>query len=360
MGLMDSSLAKEKLRIHKTGLYSAGFPGYERNFSRDSLIYGLIASDKDALIHQVDYSAHKQGKKTDPVTGEEIGKIHHELPAGSVRGRPTTFNACDTNALFLIAVSTLAKEHTPDILSSRQEEIDAAILYIQNHIQDGLFTEDPKLCGAHSFALKVTYWKDSILIADHEEPHYPIVYSLVHFQNAYALQAIGKALKRNELIKLGGNMKQTGIKTLWREDHFVTAIDSTEIDNPSSDSLHALLYIEPDELPSTYAELIGNYSKQLETKAGYLSGITGYVTDDYHTRYVWVFEQALLHAAAKKHSLGDECSITERVIGYMGDGFPELIDSEDAFKPAGNNPQLWSIGARKYFRGPDRSLISRL
>ena len=79
---MINSSAKQKLTINKTNLYSAGFPGYGRNFSRDSLIYGLLASDQEALFAQIDYSAKNQGKKPDPDTGEEFGKIHHELPAG--------------------------------------------------------------------------------------------------------------------------------------------------------------------------------------------------------------------------------------------------------------------------------------
>ena len=155
-------------------------------------------------------------------------------------------------------------------------------------------------------------------------------------------------------------MKQTGIQKLWHQDHFVTAIDHKDIDNPSSDSLHALLYIDPEELPTPYAELIGDYSIQLETKAGYLSGFTNRIVDDYHTRYVWVFEQALLHAAATKHSLSSELAISERVVGCMGNSFPELVDPEDEFKRAGDDPQLWSIGAAQYFDKPAESLISKL
>jgi|GEM_PF-2430777 len=40
------------------------------------------------------------------------------------------------------------------------------------------------------------------------------------------------------------------------------------------------------------------YMNNLETKAGFLSGIQSRDdTDDYHTKYVWAHEQALLHAA---------------------------------------------------------------
>ena len=130
---MDYRSAKQKLELKKTGLYAAGHPTYGRNFSRDSLIYGLLASDQDALLRQIDYSAQKQGTKHNSITGEEPGKIHHEFPAGKWRGRPTTYNACDTGALFLIAISVLAQSGSVEILDTYKHNIDAAISYIKNH-----------------------------------------------------------------------------------------------------------------------------------------------------------------------------------------------------------------------------------
>jgi len=357
---MDYQHALEKLALGNNGLYMAGHPGYKRNFSRDSLVYGLLATDKESLFAQINHSAKYQGKKANPETGEEPGKIHHELPAGNCRGRPTTYNACDTNAWFLISAALLIKYGYPEIASMHKGPIERAIVYIRSHIEDGLFTEDPATCGADNFALRVTYWKDSVLASDHEEPHYPIVYSLVHFQNAYALQLIGKALDQPELVSLGDIMKKLGIQKLWRGDHFVTAIDDTDIDPMSSDSLHSLLYIDQGELPRDYAQSICNYSQKLETKAGYLSGLVGSETDDYHTRYVWVFEQALLHAAAKKHTLRPGMAISERIVDYLDANFPELIDSQNGFRSAGNNPQLWSIGARKYFEDTSHSFIAKI
>ena len=46
---------------------------------------------------------HCEGTKVDANTGEEPGKIHHELPGVRLRNMITTYNACDTTALFLIA-----------------------------------------------------------------------------------------------------------------------------------------------------------------------------------------------------------------------------------------------------------------
>lgn len=358
---MDYSTAKNKLRLSEKNLYSAGYPGFERNFSRDGFIYGLLASDKDALLAQINYSSGHQGKQTDPATGEEPGKIHHEFPAGEWRGRPTTYNACDSTALYLLAVNAFATQTEDFPIEEYMANILEAVSYIKSHVRENLFFEDPTMCGAKDFAVRVTYWKDSVLVSDHEEPHYPIIYTLVHFQCSCALQRIGKLLGDRELMELGHSMKQHGIEKLWNENHFVTASDDCIIDNLSSDSLHALLYIEPDELPKGYAKLIQKYSRQLETPAGYMSGLTGYNSDVYHTRYVWVFEQALLHAAAKKHSLNHVSDVAERVVRFMGDSFPELIDTKDEkYQPAGNDPQLWSLGAYKYFSNSDISLVRKI
>lgn len=67
--------AKSKLRINKSGLYYAGYPNYRRNFSRDSLTYGLLASDKDALIAQIEYSARHQGKKLTLIPEKSLARF---------------------------------------------------------------------------------------------------------------------------------------------------------------------------------------------------------------------------------------------------------------------------------------------
>lgn len=341
-------------------LYYAAAPGYMRNFSRDSLLYGLISGDSASLIRQIEYSAVHQGKNISPDNGEEPGKIHHELPGGEFRGRPTTYNACDTNALFLISIARLAELGIKNTLSEHRESINDAIGYILRHTEDDLFFEDPRKANSEKFSLRVTYWKDSVLNGPYPEPKYPIVYSLVHFQNSYALQQIGKALNSPEIEKQGTRMKSAGLRTLWKKDHFITAIDNgeTEFDAPSSDSLHSLLYIEPDEISSEAVQAIEAYSSQLETPAGYMPCVVQTDNPDvYHTRFLWVFEQALLNAAALKHGLIKSAQVSRRVAPYISPNYPELLDSQENFTAAGNPIQLWSIAAAQYFKNPTASLI---
>lgn len=334
-------------------LYQAADPGYTANFSRDSLTYALLAEDLRALRAQVEFSARHQGRRSDPETGEEPGKIHHELPGVEMRGLRTTYNACDTTALFVIGLNHLAHRGERGIARRHREHLDRALEYIHEHLVGDVFYEDTKQCGAERFALKVTYWKDSELNVrgKRREPTYPIAYALPHFQCKTALRAAARLTRSRELRARADAMTQRGFETFWRGDHFAVAVqpDGTVIDPPSSDSLHSLLYLRRVEISAGDAEAVVEYSKQLATRAGYLPGIArADGGDEYHTRWVWVHEQALLHAAARRHGLAQAERIARRILPALSRGFPELIDPATG-KPGGNPTQLWSIGAQVYF-----------
>lgn len=353
MSILPARSVLEDLALVHGQVYKAGLPGYQSNFSRDSLTYGLLANDLDALEAQIAYSAEHQGLRRDAISGEEPGKIHHECPGVLMRGRETTYNACDTTALFLIAIARVAPNRSPKWLKMYRPHITRALRYITSHLHRGIFYEDPHKCGAERFALKVTYWKDSELNDVEKEPVYPIAYSLVHFQNAEAVRAMGQLLNRKWLLRRSERMLRRGLEFFWRDDHFIIARDGNGrvIDAPSSDSLHSLLYIDPEEIEPQYPSKVVAYSEQLVTRTGYLPAIRQVEElDTYHTDKVWVHEQALLHAAARRHDLQRAQEVAGRIIGTLEKGFPELVDPTEEGAHAGNTVQLWSIGAYLYFK----------
>jgi len=357
--MLHAKKALEHLATDQQQVYRAAYPGYPSNFTRDSLTYGLLADDLDALQAQIAFSAEHQGTKSDPVTGEEPGKIHHEFPGVKLRGLDTTYNACDTTALFLLAIAKLARSERPEVLRRYRDNIDRALGYIAAHTVDGVFTEDPKPSGAEKFALKVTYWKDSELNTIEREPHYPIAYSLVHFQNKAAVQEMGHLLRHGGLLDRAWNMTFRGIQTFWNKDHFVIAKETNGrvVDTLSSDSLHTLLYIEPHEIEDLYPLRIVEYSEQLVTDIGYLPAISNVEgLDPYHIDHVWVHEQALLHAAARRHSLRRAEAVASRIIPAIQNSFPELVDPGTK-KHAGNPTQLWAIGAYLYFKRLEAEIL---
>jgi glycogen debranching enzyme len=146
-------------------------------------------------------------------------------------------------------------------------------------------------------------------------------------------------------------MMRRGFETFWRGDHVAVAVqgDGTVVDTPSSDSLHALLFLRPGDISAEDAQAIARYSEPLATPFGYLPGLAQSQTgDEYHTRWVWVHEQALLHAGARRHGLEEAAQVAERILPAFALGFPELIDPATG-RPGGNPTQLWSVGAHVYF-----------
>ena len=114
----------------RDSVYQAALPGYAANFSRDSFTYGLLADDLHALRAQLELSSRHQGRHPDPETGEEPGKIHHELPGVAMRGLWTTYNACDTTSLFVIAMSHLSHRGDRGVVARFGESLDRAIEYL--------------------------------------------------------------------------------------------------------------------------------------------------------------------------------------------------------------------------------------
>ena len=339
-------------------LYSAGYPRFLSNFSRDSLIAGFLFNNPGILAEQLIFSASQQGKAKDSYTGEEIGKIHHEIPEVAIRGRTTRYAACDTTALFVLGHQKYI-ELTGDksLFISQKENILLALNYIQNHIKNGYFMESPEFSGGDKFALKVTYWKDSNLIyRPGNEPVSPICYTLVQTQYLAAVRFLAKEFDSQELRELAKEMLEVLKTQLFdsKNKEFCIAKDKLgSIFVESSDSLHMLYYLEKGDLDKEHILAIIDNSNHLETKVGYRTMIqTDKEVDQYHSKTVWPFEQAIIHAGAIKFDLPEIAEISRRCYSHFGEDNSELflIRENGHFGKGGNENQLWTIAAKVYFR----------
>ncbi|MEM3113267.1 MAG: hypothetical protein QXI33_02475 [Candidatus Pacearchaeota archaeon] len=352
MGAIDKLRFKEQ----DITLYKAGLPDFPRNFTRDAIISAILMQDKNMLKDQLIYCARLQGTKKDNLTGEEPGKIFHEFPGVLLNGRYTTFNACDTNALFLIGHEIYLKlSGDYSLLESQKQSIINSVKYIKLHIKNGGFFEDPKFSGADEFALKVTYWKDSVII-DRENgiPKYPVIYSLAHVQNMRAIKSAYYLLKDISLLRLYYNMREFFNKTLFdNKDNFINTVDAYgPIKSISSDMLHILFYLSKEDINKTKINKIVENSNLLETEYGYRTlnfKDAEKIQDKYHTSSVWPFEQALINIGAKKFNLIRVEEISYRVFQYL-DTNPELFHLNGRIKKSGCDPQLWTIAAKYYFK----------
>jgi len=349
----------ERLRaVHKGyKVYNAGVPNFPRNFTRDSMIAGLLSDNVEVLLGQLRFSSEMQGRTADPFTGEEPGKIHHEYPGVKLHGYSTLYDACDTTALYLIGMEAyLVLTGDTAFIKEHLGNIERSVEYIIAHISNGLFWEDPAFCNADRFALKVTYWKDSQLPHEKAEPVYPIVYTLAHFQNARALRSAARLLNRSDLLSIEKKMIKASLDTLWGGENFLVAVDKGgPIASISSDSLHALAYLDSsDSSLKEVAARIEASTMLLETRCGYRStslSATAQMKDQYHSgTTVWVFEQALINHGGKKFDLSRVQEVSKRVRPHL-DTDPEIlgIDSCGKVSKIGCDPQLWTIAAKEYF-----------
>lgn len=354
--------------------YAAGFPGYPAHFPRDTLIAAILANNAHLLVSQLKVSALYQGEVHDPVTGERPGKIHHEMPGAQLDGRGenrTTYNACDTTPLFLIALEGLANmdhEAYVEFVESHHNHISKAINHVTESVSpdNGLYWDDT-VTKETGYALRVTYWKDSILPhADgKEEPDYPVSFAQAHFMAARGVLAAGRILQDPTLEELADRMYRDGIRAFITSDHFTVYRDqSGELQQNSSDELHSLAYI-----PDSYAALlpldaIRTRARNLATPIGYMcteQSVSQHLSDTYHGDKVWVFEQALIHYGSQRFGLHSEAETAANIAGLIGDGqelFGIVYDDNGGLTPVpeGNNLQLWSVAARSYFANTSKGI----
>lgn len=365
-------------------LYKAGDPGYLRPFFRDSVTATLLAEDPFGLREILRFGASKQGVKKDPRTGEEPGAIFHEydpqlddgVELPDRPGKTTLYNADEAEALFLLGHEKYISFTGDRSLSDYQRgNIISATDKIVRHLdENNLYVVDPKHSDADSYALRVTYWKDSHLKGrENGEPLYPVVYPLAHIQNMAGLRSAAHLLGSQELLHTAEGMKN-GLKHLFDNelDSFSLAIDrGGRISGISSDVLHALYYLEPGDLEPDVLGRFLSTTTPLETSIGYRTmspEIADEIKDTYHAKTVWTHEQAIIHSGAARHfkwaaenglnSLCDKLqevqAVSSRVRSYMEEN-PEsdpelfLITAIGEIEPGGCDPQLWAKAARLYF-----------
>ena len=355
-------------------VFNAGIPYYPRNFSRDSIIAGILSGDGDTLKNQLSFSAFLQGKAKDPKTGEEPGKIFHEYPPVNLGtdSLVTKFNACDTTALFLIGHSVYRRLTGDAGLATEQRaNIEAAAKYIVSHIKDDLFAEDPRLSGADRFALNVTYWKDSVAPERQRgQVAYPAVFTLAHVQNTAGLRAAASLLGDEHLSEQAERMKEATANKLYDAESGSMLIAKDKIGpikGITSDQLHMLFYMREGDMAGDRMDSILQSSAELKTPIGYRTmaqGLSKSVSDPYHATTVWPFEQAIINAGAAKHRrwaesqglellarrLAEAEEVSGRIVKGIDGGSPEYLKYESGrYVAAGCDPTLWSIAAKKYF-----------
>lgn len=337
-------------------LWNAGIPQFRKVFMRDSFISLLINPDIQFLKSHLEFAILKQGKKQDPLTGEEPGKIFHEYPGFEMNGLLTTYNACDTTALFLMALDKYVElANDSSFVQEHKESIGAAAGYILSHLWEGLFYEDPALCNAERFALDCTYWKDGQFVG-RKEASYPVCYSLVHIQNMRGLFCAARLLGMDAWREKAEEMRRNIARLVDKDGFFLIYDTKGGVSANNSDNLHALFYLEPGDIDAAVIKSISDSSRRLASVCGYRTLDPSFnfklqkKSYDYF-RTVWPFEQAMIYMGAEKHGLKEVTQVASRVVGFLESEPEFLLVEGNSASPGGCNPQLWTWAAKEFFRG---------
>ncbi|MFC2107845.1 hypothetical protein ACFLS5_00100 [Candidatus Bipolaricaulota bacterium] len=335
-------------------------------FGRDLLITARLLNEPNFARDVLLFVADTLGVKEDPITGEEPGRGIHEFEHVEMRDCVTRYNAIDVTPLFLVtAHEYLIATNDTSLAQEIADQLSLAVQFMQRHLVDGLFVEDPAFAGASQYALRATYWKDSCL-PGRVDPVYPVTCALVQAQAVAAFRAaaalvqivLGIGASSEELASLAVHARDALFQRLWDSVLDVPLIAQDQqgrIAGISSDMLHMLAYLEPGDISKRHLLAIEQAAQQLATQCGYRTyahGQTDYDPHAYHLGAIWPFEQAVIALGAMRHNLYHVRDITNRMIDVLeAEGFPELvywsgdspIESALAVPGQGCDLQLWTL-----------------
>lgn len=352
------------LKLYRAGLRKGA--DWFGLFGRDLLITALLLGEAGFTRDTLRFVSATLGVRFDPRTGEEPGRGLHEFDDVEMRGLSTRYNASEVSLLFLVAAAEyLARKGDEALIDEISDGLGAAIEYLRRHCEEGLLREDPDDCGAARYALRATYWKDSHL-PGREDPAYPVTYTLVQAQAVAALRAaagLAEHLPRVgtgslELEELAGRVAGQLFSDLWDRtlEYPLIALDQDgPIDGISSDALHMLFYLDPEDVTEEQLAAVARGADALATPFGYRTYAEeqeDYDPHAYHLGAIWPFEQAIIALGAARHGLEGARDVALRVVdGLERLGFHELfywdgrgdLEGGTTVEGQGCDLQLWSL-----------------
>jgi len=195
-------------------------------------------------------------------------------------------------------------------------------------------------------------------------PIYPIAFTLVQAQALNAVRCFKALLnampEMAEDITMPATLEEDmlrAVRQLMRTGATVAVDEQGPLEGATTDPLHALWYLRKTDVDATTLRNIGEQLVSLESTHGYLTAkILQFGT--YHNDVLWSFEQAFLHAAARRFGLTHSMKVTElagsKLIGMSHLGlFPERVNvrHKGLAREAAMGPhtQQWTICAAIYF-----------
>jgi glycogen debranching enzyme len=339
---------------------AAGAPWFMTVFGRDSIItsYMALLADPGLALGTLQVLARFQGKKVDPVTEEQPGRILHEMRFGeaqnlSLGGGSVYYGTVDATPLFVVLLGELRRWGlAAELVDQLLPAADAAMAWIEDYGDldgDGyveyLRTSDRGLVNQG--------WKDSfdaIRYSNGAIASPPIalaevqgyVYS-AYLARAHFAEELGDEAGRRKYIEKAKELRRRFNEDFWLEDrgYYALGLDAKKrpIDSLASNMGQCLWTgIVDEERARAVAEAL--LSDRMFTGWGIrtLSADNpAYNPVSYHCGSVWPHDNALIAAGLARYGLFDHAM---RVVDGM---------LQAAVAQGGRLPELFSGLARKDF-----------
>ena len=357
---------------------AAGAPWFMALFGRDSLLssYMSLLVSPNLAAGTLQTLAGIQGKKVDPDSEEEPGRIPHEVrlgvTAGLSLGGTAYYGTADATPLFVALLGELSRWGlSRDVIRPLLPHADRALEWIEQYGDrdgDG-FVE---YCRPNAHGLVNQGWKDSwdgINFADGTMAEAPIALCEVQ---AYVYAAyIGRSLLarsdgdvalENHWADRAAELKAAFNEKFWLPDkgYFAVALDKDkrQVDACTSNMGHCLWtgIVDEDKAASVAEHLM---SPQMFTGWGIrtlASDMGAYNPVSYHNGSVWPHDTALVATGLMRYGFVEEAKRVAEGIFDAAEHFdgrlPELFCGFDRGEfpgpvpyPTACSPQAWAAAA---------------
>jgi glycogen debranching enzyme len=352
--LLERSLADIRMLCNRypTGLYpTAGLPWFAVPFGRDQLITSMLmlAINPEIARGVLRYLAARQGRRNDPGSEEQPGRILHEVRTGEVVDRGLwphhLFGTIDATPLFLCALAeTVDWTGDESILDELWMNAEAALEWCAKF---GDLDEDGYIeyWGARA---RNQGWKDSdnsLTNADGTDPQRPV--ALCEVQAYLYRGLIAMSRKRPELTERAEELRRRFNRDFWMagEKFIAQSLDGSKrrVEAVTSNPGHCLWagILQHDQAASVADRLVspelfnGWGIRTLSTRA------INYDPASYHNGSVWAFDSALAAAGLRSYGFGAHAETVAR----------SLLEGGMAM-PLRRLPELWCGDEREPGRPP--------
>ena len=355
-GLLQQS--RDDMRMlcdrYPTGIYpTGGLPWFAVPFGRDALITSLFAlpMNPDLARGALRFLAAHQGRRVDPATEEEPGKILHEVRTGEVVDRGLwphiLYGTVDATPLYLCVLGdTLDWTGDAGTFDELWPTAEAALAWCDTY-------GDPDHDGylEHSAGIEARNqgWKDSndsLTNVDGTDATRPA--ALCEVQGYLYRALLMMARKRPELKARAAELKLRFNRDFWmpRESFVAQALDGRDhpMEAMTSNAGHCLW---AGLLPGAQARAVASRLVAPDMFSGWgirtlSTRAINYDPCSYHNGSVWAHDNAIAAAGMRVAGFPVEAEIVARSILEAGMAYPDL-------RP----PELWCGNERGPGSKPD-------